>query len=397
VGRTEARWRTSLTRREALASLAALVAGSPLLAAQRDPRPLSDHRRIPGFAEMESAFDFEPVFRGNVPQSVFDYTAHGADSEWTIQRNRDAFAWVDIVARSPIDLARVDTRTQILGLSLDYPIFVSPTAAQVALHPDGEVGMHVGATAAKTPMIISNAASQPVDKIVAGAAGPTWFQFYPRPNLDEGRGVLERAQAAGCLAIVVTVDQQATFYERTQHLRNLGGAPRTPARPPADGPKNPYRVPDRRLWYEWRYFDQIRPLIKVPMLIKGVLTAEDARLSVERGLDGIIVSNHGGRSLDYGPSTLEVLPEIAGAVGGRVPLLIDSGFRRGADALKALALGADAVCFGRATRWALGAFGAPGAQRVLEMLQAELVAAMAASGRASLAELDGTAVKARFS
>ena len=161
--------------------------------------------------------------------------------------------------------------------------------------------------------------------------------------------------------------------------------------------KNPYRVPDRRLWYEWSYFDRIRPFIKVPMLIKGVLTAEDARLSVERGLAGIIVSNHGGRSLDYGPSTIEVLPEIVAAVGGRIPVLVDSGFRRGADVLKALALGADAVCFGRATRWALGAFGAPGVQRVLEMLQAELVAAMAASGRASLADLDESAVRARFS
>jgi isopentenyl diphosphate isomerase/L-lactate dehydrogenase-like FMN-dependent dehydrogenase len=396
MGRIDARWRTSITRREALTSLAALVAGSPLLAAQRDPRPLSDHRRIPGFAEMESAFDFEPVFRGNVPQTVFDYTAHGADSEWTIQRNRDAFEWVDIVAQPPIERARVDTRTSILGLSLDYPILVSPTAAQVALHPDGEIGMHVGATAAKTPMIISNAATQPVDKIVAGATGPTWFQFYPRQSLDESRGILERAQAAGCRAVVVTVDQQATFYERTQHLRNLGGAPRAPVPPQAGGPKNPYRVPDRRLWYEWRYLDQIRPFVKGPMLIKGVLTAEDARLSVERGLDGIIVSNHGGRSLDYGPSTLEVLPEIAEAVAGRVPLLIDSGFRRGFDVLKALALGADAVCFGRATRWALGAFGPPGVQRVLEMLQAELVAAMAASGRPSLAALDEKAVKARF-
>jgi isopentenyl diphosphate isomerase/L-lactate dehydrogenase-like FMN-dependent dehydrogenase len=396
VGTVELRWRTGLTRREALASLAALVAGSPLRAAQRDPRPLTDHRRMPGFSEMASVFDFEPVFFANVPRAVYDYTAHGADSEFTVQRNRDAFDWVDVVPRRAVDLARVDTHTSLLGLSLEYPVLVAPSAAQVALHPDGEIGMHQGATAAKTPMIISNVSSQPVGKIVAGAAGPTWFQFYPRQGIEESRKVLEQAQSAGCLAVVVTVDQQATFYERTQHNRNLGGTPRTPASPPG-GFKNPYRVPDRRLWYDWRYFDQIRPFIKVPMLIKGVLTPEDARLSVERGLQGIIVSNHGGRSLDYGPSTLEVLPEIVDAVGGRVPVLVDSGFRRGADVLKALALGADAVCFGRATRWALGAFGAPGVQRVLEMVQAELVAAMAAAGRPSLADLDGSAVNARFS
>jgi isopentenyl diphosphate isomerase/L-lactate dehydrogenase-like FMN-dependent dehydrogenase len=396
VGPVERRWRASLTRREALASLAALVAGSPLLAAQRDPRPLRDHQRVPGFAEMASVFDFEPVFFANVPRFVYDYTAHGADSEWTIQRNRDAFDWVDIVSRPPVDSARVNTTTSVLGLTLDFPILVAPSAGQVALHPDGEIGMHQGATAARTPMIISNVSSQPVEKIVPAAAGPTWFQFYPRENLAESRKVLEQAQTAGCLAIVVTVDQQATFYERTQRLRNVGGTPRTPV-PRPSGMKNPYRVPDRRLWYDWSYFDRIRPFIKVPMLIKGVLTAEDARLSVERGLDGIIVSNHGGRSLDYGPSTIEVLPEIVAAVGGRIPVLVDSGFRRGADVLKALALGADAVCFGRATRWALGAFGTPGVQRVLEMLQAELVAAMAASGRASLADLDESAVRARFS
>ena len=132
------------------------------------------------------------------------------------------------------------------------------------------------------------------------------------------------------------------------------------------------------------------------MLVKGILTAEDALLCLEHGAQGIIVSNHGGRSLDYGPSTLEVLPEIVDAVRGRVPVLVDSGFRRGADVMKALALGANAVCLGRATRWGLGAFGIPGAQRVIEMVQAELVAAMAAAGRRSLADLDRTALRVRF-
>ena len=201
MGPVERRWRTSLTRREALASLAALVAGSPLLAAQRDPRPLRDHQRVPGFTEMGSVFDFEPVFFANVPRFVYDYTAHGADSEWTIQRNRDAFDWVDIVARPPVEPARVNTRTSVLGLTLDFPIFVAPSAGQVALHPDGEIGMHKAATAAKTPMIISNVSSQPVEKIVPAAAGPTWFQFYPRQSLEESRKVLEQAQTAGCLAV----------------------------------------------------------------------------------------------------------------------------------------------------------------------------------------------------
>lgn len=397
MGPIERRWRRSPSRRDALMSLAALMAGSPLVAAQRDPRPRGDHRRVPGFAEMSSVFDFEPVFHGNVPQTVYDYTAHGADSEFTIRRNRDAFDWVDVVPRAPIDATTVDTRTTVLGLSLDFPLFVAPTALQVALHPEGEVGMRQAATTTKTPFIISNNSSQPAEKIATSSSGPVWFQFYPRRSLDESRAMLDRVQGAGCQAIVVTVDQQATFYERTQHLRNLGGSPRTPpARPATGGPRNPYRVPEGRLWYEWRYLEQIRPFIAGPLLVKGILTAEDARLCLEHGAQGIIVSNHGGRSLDYGPSTLEVLPEIVAAVGGRVPVLVDSGFRRGADVMKALALGASAVCLGRATRWGLGAFGPPGAQRVIEMVQAELVAAMAAAGRRSIADLDRTAVRARF-
>ncbi len=398
MGPIERRWQRGPSRREALASLAGLVAGSPLLAAQRDPRSLTDHRRIPGFAEMTSVFDFEPIFHANVPQTVYDYTAHGADSEANIRRNRDAFGWVDVVPRTPIDASAVDLRTTVLGLSLDYPLFVAPTALQVALHPDGEVGMHQAATTTKTPFIISNNSSQPAEKIATSSSGPAWFQFYPRRSLDESRAIIERVQGAGCQAIVVTVDQQATFYERTQHLRNLGGRPRTTAAAPGAGAaRNPYRVSEGRLWYEWNYLDRIRPFIKGPMLVKGILTAEDARLCLEHGAQGIVVSNHGGRSLDYGPSTLEVLPEIVEAVGGRVPVLVDSGFRRGSDVMKALALGANAVCLGRATRWGLGAFGPPGVQRVIEMIQAELVAAMAAAGRRSLADLDRTAVRVRFS
>jgi isopentenyl diphosphate isomerase/L-lactate dehydrogenase-like FMN-dependent dehydrogenase len=142
--------------------------------------------------------------------------------------------------------------------------------------------------------------------------------------------------------------------------------------------------------------DEIRRMVKVPLLAKGILTAEDARLCREHGLDGVHVSNHGGRSLDYSPSTLEVLPEIVDAVGSKVPILFDSGVRRGADALKALALGANAVCLGRVPRWGLGAYGAPGVQRVLEILQAELVQAMAYTGRSSMASIDRTLVRTDF-
>ena len=336
-------------------SLAALVAGSPLLAAQRDPRTLGDHRRIPGFAEMTSVFDFEPVFHGNVPQTVYDYTAHGADSEATIRRNRDAFGWVDVVPRAPVDATAVDTRTTVLGLSLEFPLFVAPTALQVALHPDGDVGMHRAATATKTPFIISNNSSQPAEKIATSSSGPAWFQFYPRRSLDESRALLERVQGAGCQAIVVTVDQQATFYERKLHLRNLGGSPRTAAAPRRPGaPRNPYRVSEGRLVVR----------VALPRPDPAVHQRADAgeghpapprtRCSASNTVRRVSSSRTtaadrsttGRRRSKYCLRSSTRSGARAGARRQRIPP------RR--DVMKALALGANAVCLGRATRWGLG-------------------------------------------
>jgi isopentenyl diphosphate isomerase/L-lactate dehydrogenase-like FMN-dependent dehydrogenase len=157
-----------------------------------------------------------------------------------------------------------------------------------------------------------------------------------------------------------------------------------------------YRVSGRRLWYSWQYIDALRKMVKGKLLIKGILDPEDARLAIEHGADGITVSNHGGRSMDYGPSTLEVLPEIVAAVNGRIPVLFDSGIRRGADIFKALALGANAVQIGRTARWGLAAYGTAGAQRVIEILQAELVQAAAAAGCAKLSDINKTTVKTHF-
>ena len=170
--------------------------------------------------------------------------------------------------------------------------------------------------------------------------------------------------------------------------------------PPRGGPKVTgsvrYRVSGRRLWYSWQYIDALRKMVKGKLLIKGILDPEDARLAIEHGADGITVSNHGGRSMDYGPSTLEVLPEIVAAVNGRIPVLFDSGIRRGGDIFKALALGANAVQIGRTARWGLAAFGAAGAQRMIEILQAELVQVSAAAGCAKLSDINKTAVRAHF-
>ena len=396
MGKIEKRWRRGMSRREALAGLASFLAASPLLHAQRDPWPLGPHRRFLGFDEMRDVFDFEPIFRANVPLSVYDYTAHGTESEFTLYRNRDAFAWVDLIDRGGVDPKDVDTSTELFGHRMPSPIMLAPTARQRTLHPDGELGMHRAATTTGTTMVVSNVSSFPFARIAQTAEGPLWFQRYATREMEPNRVALGGAQEVGAQTIVVTIDQQASFYERDLHDRHLGGTPRRVTRPTPQNPANPYRVGAGRLWYEWQLFDDLRPICEVPMLAKGILTGEGAKKCVEHGCDGVIVSNHGGRAIDYGPSSLEVLEEVVEAVGGRVPVLIDSGFRRGSDALKALALGADAVCFGRASRWGLGAFGEEGAQKVLEILNAELKQAMAAAGVASLAKIDRSIVKTNF-
>lgn len=406
MGKIDERWRHSVTRRQALLGLAGMLAGSPLLRAQQDPHPLRGHKRVLGLDEMMTAFDFEAICFANMALARYDYMARGSESEFTLRRNREAFEWVDLIERPGGSTAALKTSTDVLGITMDFPILIAPTAAQRDLHPDAESAMYQGATAGKTPMIVVGRSTIPIEKIAKAATGPRWSQFYPIQDLALSRETIETFQAAGARALVVTVDQQTDVaYERDLHNRNLGGTARlaggrggtlTPAPPVATRGPALYRVPPARLWYHWKYLDDIRTFTKIPMVLKGILTAEDAKVCVERGFDGIIVSNHGGRSMDYGPSTVEVLPEIVDAVAGKIPVLVDGGFRRGSDIVKAMALGASAVCLGRAPRWGLGAFGPQGVQRLLELLQAEFLEAMAKTGRTTLAALDRTAVRVNF-
>jgi isopentenyl diphosphate isomerase/L-lactate dehydrogenase-like FMN-dependent dehydrogenase len=424
MGKIEDRWRFSVSRRRALASFAGIFATSPLLRAQIDPHSLIGHKRVARLDELVDAFDFEAVCYKNMTYERYDYMAHGDGSEWNLRRNRQAFDWVDIVPGKAIDPKSVDLSSEILGIKMAYPIFTAPSSGQGALHPDGEMGMYRGATAANTLASFASGTSIPQPQIATAATGPRWQQFYPIPDLGASAKQLQMFQSYGPKAIIITVDQQASYYERGLHDRHLGGtvdtgrggrggggnaaasAAAAGGPPPMSGTgeagigKFPawtnYRVPNRRSWYTWDYIDEVRKVIQVPVIIKGIVTPEDAALCVKEGVDAIIVSNHGGRSMDYGPSTLEVLPEIVAVVNKKIPVLIDSGFRRGSDVFKALALGADAVALGRASRWGLGAYGAQGVQRLLEIIQAELVHAAAYAGRASLKSIDKTAVKANF-
>src|SRR6201996_8211722 len=393
----ERSWLTNPARRQAMARLAGLMAASPVAAAmaQPDPRPLRELPRFLSVAEMHTSFAFEPVFFSNVVLPIYDYTAHGDGSEFTLRRNRQAFDWVDILpSRAPIPESQVDLSSELLGVKMKFPIIVAPTAAMVPLHPDGEIGMFKAASAASnTLMILSINTSTPYAKVAPAVPGGTlWGQFYPLENLAASQRSMDTYQNAGAGGIIVTIDQQASYYERTQQDRNFGGRVARPIGRSADTAaltgSARYRIGGGRLWYTWQYIDAMRKMIKGSLVIKGILDPQDARLAIEHGADAIIVSNHGGRSMDYGPSTLEVLPEIVAAVNGRIPIVFDSGIRRGADIFKALALGANAIMLGRTTRWGLAAFGTAGAQRLIEMMQQELVQVAAANGCARLADIN---------
>jgi len=392
----------NLSRRNALRSLGGFFAGSPFaLLAQQGAPDLRD--RVPALDEIANVLDFEPIAKLKITRSAYDYVAGSVDSEFTLRRNRQAFDWASIVPRAAADVRSIDMSAEVLGISMSSPIIVAPTAGHGQLHADGEKATHQGATAAGALMSVSSNASFGIDEVAKAAKGPLWSQLYAAETDDLTRDRVERAMKAGCKAICFTVDVQfGSHRERVLHDRNLSIAPAGPGAQTArrargtPPPALPYRLRGQNPDNTWKRVDEIRAYTTVPFLLKGILTAEDAKMAVEHGVNGIVVSNHGGRYLDYAPSTFEVLPEIVEAVGGRIPILMDGGVRRGSDVFKALALGANAVQVGRAPLWGLGAFGAAGVQRVLEILQNELALAMATAGHASIAAIKRSSVKVDF-
>src|SRR6185436_18841527 len=301
------------------------------------------------------------------------YIAGGVDDEWSLRRNREGFQHITLRPRMLVDVSKLDLSLELFGSRIEMPILIAPTAGHQQAHPEGEVATVKGAGAAKTIMVVSSNSSYPIDKIGAAATGPFWFQLYAEPDKDGARERVERAVAAGAKAICWTVDGAFNSHrERLLRGRLMGGVPpgvAAPGRRRAAVPPSPYKLQQLFLaGLTWPFLQDLKSWAKVPVLIKGILTAEDARLAVENGAAGIVVSNHGARYLDTAPSTIEVLPDIVDAVQGKIPILIDGGFRRGTDVLKALAIGAKAVLVGRPPLYGLGAFGQAGVQRVMEML-----------------------------
>ena len=368
--------------------------------------------------------DFEPAARNAIPPAHWGYLSTGVDDDATVRANRDGYSHIQIRSRRLVDVMKIDMSRTIFGVKWDSPIVLSPVSAQKAFHPDGELGV---ARAAKTKghlMMLSTVATASIEDAIAARGGPVWQQLYPTNVWEITRAIVKRAETAGSPAIVLTVDLQdgsnrETLFrsqrvdKRQCVMCHAGGySPFAQGKPGTSASKGGFAGYVARkpmfdgldvsqvtqlfpLAANWELVKRLRDTVTVKFLIKGIVTREDAQLAVEHGVDGLIVSNHGGRAEDTLRSTVESLPEVVEAVAGKVPVIVDGGVRRGTDIFKALALGATAVGFGRPHSWGLGAFGQAGVEAVLEIYRRELRAIMRQAGAASLDKITRDSVIAR--
>jgi 4-hydroxymandelate oxidase len=349
--------------------------------------------------------ELEDLARAKVPRPAFDYIAGGAEDEVSLHRNREAYGKWALRPRVLVDVSSCDTSTTVLGQPVSMPILVAPTAFHGLVHPDGELGTARGAAAAGTLMVVSAIATRTMEEIASSIAAPRWFQLYVWKDREVTAELVKRATRSGYRAICLTVDTPL-LGRREKDERNaftlppgIGIANVRPAG--LDGmPDSQHGSAFAKYVKEmldpavtWRDLAWLRSLTSLPIVVKGIMTMEDAKLAVENGVNGIVVSNHGGRQLDSTPATLDVLPEIVEAVRGRVEVYMDGGIRRGTDVLKAIALGARAVLLGRSPLWGLALGGAEGVRAVLDHLRKEVELAMALSGRSSLGQIDRSLVQ----
>jgi 4-hydroxymandelate oxidase len=351
--------------------------------------------------------DLEPLAREQLPAPIFDFIAGGAEDEVTLHRNRAAFEAVTFRPRVLVDVSKIDTSTTVCGQKLPFPVMLAPVAFHRLVTQDGEKATAKAASRAGTAMILSTMSSTSIEEVAAAATGPKWFQLYCYGDRGVSERLVKRAEAAGFSALVLTVDvprlgrRERDFRHplvfpsdimpvNFMHEFDLSSMPED-----SRGMALSAMVAslmDQTL--TWETVDWLRSISKLPVLVKGVLTTEDALMAVEHGCAGIVVSNHGGRQLDSSPATIEVLPEIADAVRDRADIIIDGGVRRGTDVLKALALGAKAVLIGRPYIWGLAYGGADGAAQVLELLRLEFETSMALCGVTSVGQITRRLVRA---
>jgi isopentenyl diphosphate isomerase/L-lactate dehydrogenase-like FMN-dependent dehydrogenase len=354
-------------------------------------------------ADALSVSDFEALTRGMLPPAHLGYLISGVDDDATLKLNREGFQHFQLRARRLVDVSKPDLRTEVFGVPWETPIFLCPVGGQKMFNAEGEVAVARAARARKAVQILSTVSSSPVEDVARALGGPPWYQLYMPVNWEGTEKMVRRAEAAGCPVLVWTVDllggrntETAERLRRTDtrnclscHTNGVGSLKGRPMLDGIEGGINPAAA-------DWSYMDRLRKLTmttKMKLIIKGIDTAEDARLCREHGADAVLVSNHGGRATETLRSTIDSLAEVVDAVGSQLPVLVDGGFRRGTDIYKALALGARAVGIGRPYIYGLTAFGQEGVERVLDILRAELQRTMQQCGTPAIKDITRAAVK----
>ena len=371
----------------------AALAGAKALAWQTAETPYV----ISNPKEALNVFEFEEAARRKVLPPHWAYMVSGVDDDATLRANRDGFKHVQLRPRRLEDATKVDMHVELFGRTYDSPIFVCPTGGQRSYHEEGELAVARAANARNSLMILSTATSTGVEDVAKALGRPPWYQLYAPTSWDACEKILRRVEAAGCPVVALTVDNTTGRNSETfKRLRRSMTMQCTACHGP-EGPTNKERkmydgidltgIATQNPSMTWDFVDKLKKSTSMKLIIKGIDTHEDARLCLEHGVDGILVSNHGGRSTETGRATIEALPEVVAEVGGRIPVLVDGGFRRGTDVFKALALGARGVGIGRPYLWGLGAFGQPGVDRVLEILNAELKLTMGNCGTHTVAQI----------
>lgn len=327
----------------------------------------------------ESLYELEQLAKKKMGEDALLYLNGGADDLLTIKANMEAYRKIQIRARRLVDVRTISTQLQLFGKTLDSPILLSPVANQRYFHPEGEIATAKAAKKANHTMIASSLSNFSINEIVKESNADVWFQLYPSPDRGVTKKLIERAELAGCHVLVLTVDSPVVGKREKFSLIDFGilrKANYEGILPRGVG------ITDAGM--TWDIVDFLKKNTKMKIVLKGIVTHEDARLAYAKGVDGIIVSNHGGRQLESNRATIDCLPEIIDTIKGKIPVLIDSGIRRGTDVFKALALGANAVCIGRPYCWGLGAFGQEGVEMALSILKTELLRDMKLAGTPAL-------------
>jgi 4-hydroxymandelate oxidase len=345
--------------------------------------------------------DFETLAPDHMSAMAWGFLSSAAADGHTRRWNEEAYQRIRIMPRHLVDVSRLDTRARLLGLDLAHPILLAPVSYQKLLIADGELSSVRGAGDAEAAMVVSSFATVTLEEIAEASKVPLWFQLYIQPDRDFTRDLVKRAEKAGYKALVVTVDSPilgARYEEQRVGFKlppglvqaNLKGLKTATGdhRPKGRDIYSPVLDPA----LTWKGIEWLRSLTSLPIVLKGVLNPADARRSLEAGVSGLIVSNHGGRNLDTVPASIDALPGVVAGVDGKIPVLVDGGIRRGTDVLKAIALGASAVLIGRPYVYGLAVAGSQGVTRVVEILRREFEMAMALSGRASISEIDASVI-----